>query len=67
MGKTFRKLREEGRGHKNKTATREEKIIDKHKKYIYNNVSSVDEDAEYDDFDDDEYYESNHTKSIQRK
>jgi hypothetical protein len=65
MGKTFRKLREEGRGHKNKTATREEKTIDKHRKYIYNSVSSEDDDVD-DDFDD-TYYETNHTKSIHRK
>jgi len=66
MGKTFRKLREEGRGHKNKTATREEKAIDKYKKHIYNSVSSEDDDDDY-DFDDSEHYESNHTKSIHRK
>lgn len=65
MGKTFRKLREEGRGQKNKTATREEKTIDKYKKYIYNNISS--EDGDLDDDFDDNYYETNHTEIIQRK
>lgn len=66
MGKTFRNFRDENRGHKNKTATREEKLIDKHRKFIYNKASPVNEDAEDDDFDDNLDNESNHTQPIQR-
>jgi len=68
MGKTFRNVRDESRrGSKNKTATRLEKAIEKYKKHIYNKASTVNEDADYDDFDDIEYYETNYTQPIQRK
>jgi len=67
MGKTFRNMRDESRGRKNKTATRAEKSIEKHKKHIYNKASPVNEDADYDEFDDNIDDESNHTRFIQRK
>jgi len=62
MGKTFRNFRDETRSPKNKTATREEKLIDKHRKFIYNKASPVNEDdEEYYDDDDNLDNESNHT------
>jgi len=70
MGKTFRNIRDENRSSrgKNKTATREEKSIDKYRKLIYNKASPVNEDAEYDAFDEDTFdNETNHTQFIQRK
>lgn len=67
MGKTFRNIRDENRGRKPKTVTREEKSIEKHRKHIYNKASTVIEDAEYDEFDEDLYDETNHTQFIQRK
>lgn len=67
MGKTFRNVRDESRrGSKNKTATRLEKAIEKYKKHIYNVASSVNEDAEDDDFDDN-IDDGNYTRPIQRK
>jgi hypothetical protein len=67
MGKTFRNMRDEVRGRKNKTATRLEKAIEKYKKHIYNDASPVNEDADDNEFDDNIDDESNHTRFIQRK
>ena len=68
MGKTFRNIRDENRSRRPKTANWEEKSIEKHRKHIYNVASPVNEDAEYDEFDDDNFDdETNHTQFIQRK
>jgi NAD-dependent DNA ligase len=68
MGKTFRNMRDESRTRgKNKMVNREEKAIEKYKKHIYNKASTVIEDADYDDDDDNLDYESNYIQPIQRK
>jgi hypothetical protein len=68
MGKTFRNMRDESRSRgKNKMVNREEKTIEKYKKSIYNKASTVNEDADYDEDDDNLNYESNNIQPIQRK
>lgn len=73
MGKTFRNMRNEMREEsyvhrKNKTVNREQKVLDKYKKTIYNIASTEEsEDALYDEYDEFTHYESKHTKSIHRK
>ena len=67
MGKTFRNLRDESRRGKNKTATRLEKAIEKYKKHIYNVASTVNEDADYYEDDDNLDNESDYIQPIQRK
>lgn len=42
------------------------KGFDKHKKAIYNKLSSQDDEVDY-EFDERNYNESNHTQPIQRK
>lgn len=72
MGKTFRNIRDDqGRRDnnlvKNNLVNRAKKPIDKHRKAIYNSISSEDDDLDY-EFDDRQDYESNrNTKFTQRK
>jgi hypothetical protein len=61
-------MRDESRSRgKNKMVNREEKTIEKYKKSIYNKASTVNEDADYDEDDDNLNYESNNIQPIQRK
>ena len=65
MGRTFNRQRDWDRP-SGKTENRSDKSFDKHRKSIYNRLSSEDDDSDY-ELDDRDYNESIHTQPIQRK